>query len=822
MEHLCCVELFGGLRVIQGDRMITRFRTHKTGALLAFLAYHGDRMHSREVLVERFWPETSLMQGRTSLSVSLSSLRSQLEPAGVPVDSFLVADRQSVGVTSLVTTDVAAFEAALRNAARSADTEEQIACLKTAVELHRDALLPGYYEDWIMPQQARLAEAHQHAMFRLTALLEETGSLSEALTYAHRAALADPRSEEAARSLMRLHLAANDPGAALRQYETLKQVLAEEGNRPSVETHRLVASLEPRSGPAAPARSAAPSVRRGNIPVAGCAAGATKGIAGRPAPSETGGASSKTALHPSRHARIKDALSPAAPSLEGLLRPLPAPLTAFFGREKEQTRLATLLASPASRLITLTGPGGMGKTRLALEAVRAFVLDSERSAGAPRPCYVPLMDVTDSAALRERLRESLGLPSISDDPHVVTEAIIAFLHTKKTILLLDNAEHIADDCALLVNELLERIEHLHCLVTSRLRLRLDGEIPFPVPPLPTPPLPESPRDVTGREAAAEEREGTEDLAELLERWPAIALYVDRARHARPDFQITHRNADTIMRLVARLDGIPLAIELAAARTQAMTPQQMLERMPERFDVLVTRRRITGGKHHSLRATLQDSYALLPEHLKPFFVRLSVLRGWWSAGAAEAVTTSPHTLDSLMELADASLIRIEEQEEGIRFSMLDTVRELAAAHLSQGEEAAAARRHRNYFLRLAMAAEPNWNGPEASLWLERMTAARENYHILLQRTHDRIARESALNTRTPTITQEAAVLNRLHDALQPYWEVSGRQREADQWRRMLRHLRDCLQAPLNTPAEATSLDHTPQVAQFSDKRLTTPL
>jgi predicted ATPase/DNA-binding SARP family transcriptional activator len=823
MEHPCCVELFGGLRVIQGDRMITRFRTHKTGALFAFLAYHSDRMHSREVLVERFWPETSLIQGRTSLSVSLSSLRSQLEPPGVPVDSFLVADRQNVGVTAVVTTDVAAFEAALRSAARSADSAEQIACLKTAVELHRDTLLPGYYEDWIMPQQARLAEAHQHAMFRLTTLLKETGDLNEALTYAHRAALADPRSEAAARILMRLHLDVNDPGAALRQYEALEQALAEEGSRPSLETHRLIASLESRTGSAAPARSGEPSLRGGGIPLVGRASGVAKGTAERPTPVVSRLETSPSAPHPARHARLKDTVPATAPSREGLPRPLPVPLSTFFGREKELSRLATLLTSPTSRLITLTGPGGMGKTRLALEVLRTFAQESEVSPNAPRPCYVPLMDVTDSVTLRERLRESLGLPYITDDPQYVMEAIIAVLSTRKTVLLLDNAEHIADDCALLLNDLLERIEHLHCLVTSRLRLRIDGEIPFPVPPLPTPLLPEGSREVVPAEVKTETGIGElDDLSALLERWPAVALYVDRARHARPDFQITHRNADTIMRLVASLDGIPLAIELGAARTQAITPQQMLERMPERFDVLVTRRRITGGKHHSLRVTFQDSYALLSGYLKPFFVCLSVLRGWWSVEAAEAVTTSPNTLDWLMELADASLIRIEEQEESIRFSMLDTVRELAAAHLSSWEEAAAARRHRNYFLRLAMTAEQNWNGPEASLWLARMNAARENYHILLQRSHDRIAREATLDRQTVETVREMAVLNRLSDALQPYWEVSGRQREADQWRRTLLYLRDCLHAPLNDPNESNTTAHTPQRARFSDKRLSPAL
>jgi DNA-binding SARP family transcriptional activator len=238
----CRVELFGGLRVHLGERVITRFRTQKTAALLAYLAYHNDRAHSREVLIEQFWPDApSLLAGRTSLSVALSSLRHHLEPPGVAPESVLRADRQTVGLAPAVVTDVSRFADLLRRADVWPDDAERVTLYQAALDEYRATLLPGFYDEWIPAEQERQAERFQSASRRLAALYEAAGRLADAVACAARAAAFAPRSDDAARLHIRLALAAGDAGAALRQYETLERALAEDGQVASVPTQRLIA-----------------------------------------------------------------------------------------------------------------------------------------------------------------------------------------------------------------------------------------------------------------------------------------------------------------------------------------------------------------------------------------------------------------------------------------------------------------------------------------------------------------------------------------------------------------------------------------------------
>jgi DNA-binding SARP family transcriptional activator len=238
------IEMLGGLRAVYGDRTLTHFRALKTGTLLAYLAYHRGRVRFRDHLIELFWPGCERHAGSNSLSQSLSSLRRQLEPPGVPPGAVLVANRASVRLNpAAVTTDVAEFEAAL-HAAAAAESAERAAWLGRAVDLYRGEMLAGYYERWVLDQREWLAESYFQALGQLLALLQQAGDLPHALEHARRGVLADPLREGARRDLMRLYAAVGQPEAALRQYRQLQRLLQEELDaEPSATTRALARQL---------------------------------------------------------------------------------------------------------------------------------------------------------------------------------------------------------------------------------------------------------------------------------------------------------------------------------------------------------------------------------------------------------------------------------------------------------------------------------------------------------------------------------------------------------------------------------------------------
>ncbi len=568
MNRPSTIELFGGLCVKQGDQTIARFRTQKTAVLLAYLACFLRRTHPREELVELLWPDTDIESGRTSLRTALASLRRQLEPPGTPENSVLVADRANVRLNpDVVSTDVAAFETALRAAKHTEDPAERTAHLTRAVERYRGPLLPGFYEDWALRERERLEQLFIGASRDLALALEQSGDFSRAIDYAHRAVTADPLSEEAHAYLIHLYAAAGQPAAAQRQYAELKRILHKElGEVPSPATQALVERLlqEPR---ASTLRS-------------------------------TPTASQSQPLSPSMPTAPR-ALSLAP--LEGIGSPqprLPLQLTRFFGRKEEIARLEQIFGSGETRLLTLTGPGGSGKTRLALEAARRLTETFEG-----RVYFAPLADITDPRLIAGTLLEALGVqPAAEVEPLAQVAGALA---GRPALLILDNFEQVAEEGAQVVWTLLERVPTLACLVTSRHRLDIGGEREFPVPPLPVPSMPGAP--------------------ERLATYPSVRLFVDRAQAARPDFQITRDNAATVAALCERLEGIPLAIELAAAWVGTLTVAQILARLEHRFDLLTSRRKDLSPRHRTLRAAIEWSYRLLPAELQRFFARWRPLK-----------------------------------------------------------------------------------------------------------------------------------------------------------------------------------------------------
>jgi len=710
--------LFGGLQAQLGEWTLSRFPTAKTGALLAYLAYYPDRTHSRETLAEMFWPDRDPTAARNSLRQALAALRRLMEPPGVPSGSVLVAGRTTIRIQpEAIVTDIAEFEAALQAAAQTTEESERRNRLAHAVALYRGPLLAGSYEEWVLPEQERLAALYLRAARRLTALWVRAGDLGQAIACARLAVQADWLREKAHYDLMRLYVAAGDPAAAWRQYQEMERVLREQlGAQPSEPTRALAAQIRPAAGAT-------------SLPVDSAPAPALPVEANRP-----------STLNPRTF--VPTPFSPASdPSAR-----LPLPLTRFFGREEELARLQemlqpfpSLIGSP--RLTTLAGPGGTGKTRLVIELARRL---TAQFVGAIT--FIDLSDLMDAHLLADTIAEALRLPrSTGSDP---LDRVVEALSRQPSLLILDNFEQIAAEGAPLVQALLKRVPTLTCLVTSRRCLNLPGEQEFPVQPLPTP-----------------ERPGTPER--LLE-FASVQLFADRARAARPDFQVTARTAAAVAALCHRLEGLPLAIELAAAWSRTLTPAQLLARLSRRFDMLVSRKQGGSARHQTLRAAIDWSFSRLPSDLQTLFARLSVFRGGWTQDAAKAVCYLPEGKGDggLGQLQECSLIVAEESGTEMRFRMLETLREYAEEQLSAEESAQMRRRHAAYYARLAEEIEASLYGPEMEQSLDRLEAENDNLRAAL-------AWCASPDGEAETGLRMAAVLWR-------FWAVRGYFQEGRRW------------------------------------------
>jgi predicted ATPase/DNA-binding CsgD family transcriptional regulator len=423
---------------------------------------------------------------------------------------------------------------------------------------------------------------------------------------------------------------------------------------------------------------------------------------------------------------------------------LPQELTSFVGRRREVAEAKRVLS--ASRLVTLTGVGGVGKTRLALrvaaQARRAF------DAGV---WLVELDQLQEPSLVVQTVAASLGVREQSGDPPLAR--LTDFLAARQLLLVLDNCEHLVDAVAKLVDALLRSCPRLRVLATSREQLGVTGEVTLPVPPLsvPGPRLPHSTRG--------------------LAQFDAVALFVERAAATMPALRLTEDNQIAVAEICHRLDGLPLAIELAAARLRVLSPEEILHRLSDRFRLLRTGPRSVSARQQTLRASIEWSYDLCTCTERLLWARLAVFAGGFDLAAAEGICADDGAgedlLDLVASLVDKSILIREDHGAVVRYRLLETIREFGQDKLRQtGEEAAMRRRHRDWYAELVARAEAEWIGPRQVDWFASLDREHPNL---------RAALEFCL-----TEPDETGTAARIATSLHLYWFAQGMLSEGRQW------------------------------------------
>ncbi|NUW32452.1 AAA family ATPase [Nonomuraea sp. SMC257] len=425
---------------------------------------------------------------------------------------------------------------------------------------------------------------------------------------------------------------------------------------------------------------------------------------------------------------------------------LPAELTSFVGRRHDIAEVKRLLAG--SRLVTLVGVGGVGKSRLALR-VAAEVQRAFRDG----VCLIELAALESPAVLVQALIENLHI--VDHSSREPMEVLTDHLRQRQTLMVLDNCEHLRHDCAVLAATLVRAAPGLRILATSRQALGAAGEQTMVVPALPVP-----------------RTNGTRPVGEPAERFDAMRLFAERAQAVVPDFEITDDNRETVARICRGLDGIPLAIELAAVRLRVISADQLLARLEDRFGLLTTGSRARLPRQQTLRALIDYSHALCTEQEQLLWARLSVFSGSVDLEAAEHVCSgggiaAEEIVDVIIGLVDKSILMREEHGPMVRFRLMETIRQYGRDRLREsGEEAELRRRHRAWYVDLATRMHHEWFTPGQVTWYERMRLEHDNLRSALDHC-----------LCTPGEAQEGLVLAA---ALRFYWIAADAPREARRW------------------------------------------
>jgi predicted ATPase/DNA-binding SARP family transcriptional activator len=716
------LSLLGGFVAAVDGTPVAGLDTDKTRALLAYLGIEAAQPHSREALAGLLWPELPDEAARRNLRNSLFKLRQALgeddRAAG-----FLLVTAKTVQLDPHADweVDVERFTRLLA-ACRAHRHRHQERCATCharraqAAELYRGDLLRGFYlddcaafEEWLLLTRERLHQAMVQVLADLAAYHARRGESALALEYTLRQLALEPWREEATRQAMRLLAARGDRSGALAQYAACRKVLAEELNaEPSAATTALYGHLKAQPPDAEPPPD-------GTRPPA----------------------------------------LPLAPNL-------PRQLTPFVGREEELRLLIERLDSPDTCLLTVVGPGGVGKTRLAQRAAWEQV-----GAFADGVYWIPLAAVSSPALLASSIAQSIGFQfEAAEDPQ---SQLLTYLREKELLLVFDNFEQLlsaepepapgrnggtSTDATDLLLAILKSAPRISILVTSRERLGLQAEWLLDLSGLPLP-AGEDGRyiDPSPAQDPSASSPAADHLTHLMKS-SAVQLFVERAQHAHADFALSAENAQDVVEVCRLVRGLPLGIVLAAAWVRYYSLARIARSIRDNLDFLSSAARDAAPQHSSLRAVFNHSWNLLAEEEQRVFRQLAVFRGGWEEEAAERVVGA--SIHSLVSLVDKSLLR---RDAGGRFEIHEVLRQYATEKLDErpAEQDAVRRRHAEYYLDLAQLAKAELQGTEQVKWLARLDQEHDNLRAVLKWAVD---------------TGDADLGVQLGGALWRFWYVRG--------------------------------------------------
>lgn len=666
------LNVLGPLQIALANEPIAKLESDKTRALLVYLAVEAARAHRRAALIGLLWSEAPEETARHNLRQALFNLRRALgDHTANPPLLFITRDEIQFNPASDHSLDVEEFDAHLAACERHAHANIETCALcasrmQQAVDLYRGKFLQEFFledsaefEEWAL---ARREATHQRALDALAHLAnyyEQHGDLAATRRAALRQLELDPWREQAHRQMMRALVTEGQRNAALAQYETCRRVLAQElGVEPSIETRELFEKI----------KSGSWKLEVGNW--------------NRP---PTFNFQSPTSFFQ-----------------------LPTQLTPFVGRERELADLAQLIADPNCRLLTLVAPGGMGKTRLALQAAA-----QQRDRFAHGVAFVPLAAIHSPAAVIPALADALGFSFYG--PTSPRVQLFNYLRDKQMLLVLDNVEQLIDAAELFV-ELLQHAPEIKLMLTSREPLNVQGEWVF---------------EVAGLEVPADAR------AEQFEASSAAALFMQRARRTRAGFALDAPERASVVRLCRLVEGMPLALELAATWVKTLAVAEIVVEIERNLDFLGASLRDLPKRHRSMRAVFDSSWQMLPSEEQRVLAKLSALHGDFQREAAEQIANA--SLSLLSALVTKSLVR---RTLAGRYDLHELVRQYAVNRLSENamQEAATRAQHSRYYLALAQKSESDLFGPRQVQAVAALNAEIENVRAAWQwaARHDTVA------------------------------------------------------------------------------------
>ena len=669
------------------------WRLRKAKTLVKLLALAGGHRLHRDALVAVLWPERDAASATNNLHQALYVARRVLGGASGAL-CCLRDDVVWLSEGAMPWLDIDAFDAAARRARQTRDPRDY----RAAAELYRGELLPeDRFEEWAEGPREAFRERHLGLLVEYAQVLSERGEHTQVVDVASAVTAADPFHEGAHRTLMRALAASGRRYEALAAFDRLREALAEEyAADPEPATRRLYRDLLTADDAPADATAVAVSAQRD---------------------------------------AIQTLRATPARSMDGLR----LEQTSFVGRRRELAEIVQALGR--TRLLTLTGPGGAGKTRLAYEAAARLASS-----------YPDGVQAVELASLSRPELVSQTVASVLDVPLPETGtaevALARQLAERRLLLVLDNCEHLLDACARLATAVLRACPDVVVLATSREPLRVGGEVTWRTPSLALPDLRALP--------------SLDRLAEL----ESVRLFVERARDAAPGFVLDEQTAPAVAEICVRLDGMPLALELAAARSSALAPAQLAARLDDALKVLGRGSRAAVTRQQTLHATLAWSHDLLDEQERVLFRRLAVFAGSMSLEAVEQVCGSGlDVVDLLSRLVDKSLVQAEHAEGTARYRLLETIRQFADQRLRDaGERAARVRAHRDFYVAFAAAHDP-----------ERAVGVINDTPQALDVEHDNLRAALASG-----LADDPAVALQLAVGLWRFWLARGHFAEGSRW------------------------------------------